>query len=555
MPIRKAYPVKFTIKGVTDAFDATDAFSGACKTLSNLILSQTNPELVQPRPGVGLPITTFTGFTSPTYVSLCIVVGNMAYGMVSTAATPGYDEPFAYDIVNNAFIAITGVTAINVPASPVTSGAWVPPTATIVGPHVVITHPGFTGTGTQFFGMIDITNPAAPVWSAQNTATHGLPSAPTAVANFNNRAYFACGNVVYFSDSLVPGTITNASQSVTVGDSTPVVALVGLPLVTTSGGVVQSLTIFKGYQVWQVTGDSTASNLSLNFLSLNTGTSSPRSVVQTPNGVFFAAVDGPYYVDTVGSVKPISAPNRDVPDVQYPYVNCTQPSRTTSSFAAGIYRTCIETIDLFGNGLTGDYWLSTHRQRWTGPHTFPYDCAAAYGDSFLLSHSTMGAALFKSDSIPTIASVYQDATFAASTYTLAGFTCTVESSTLPKVGDMSQKQVIEATIELAGTASGASSIFSITALDEQQNLLNSVNVQTIVGSGYLWGGASTPYVWNGGVWGAGQLSAPSVYTVPWSAPLVFQKMCLRVSVLASDNIAIGTFYARYQSAGYTNQQV
>src|SRR5215469_14721550 len=116
MGIANSYPVKFTPKGLCDAFDASDAFPGACQALTNLVFDQGNPELVVPRPGVGAALTTFGGFTSPTFVSVFIVIGVVAYGMVSTGRNPGFDEPFAYNVLTNSFITISGVTAGNVPS-------------------------------------------------------------------------------------------------------------------------------------------------------------------------------------------------------------------------------------------------------------------------------------------------------------------------------------------------------------------------------------------------------------------------------------------------------
>ena len=104
MAIRNGKPVRFTPKGLCDAFDATDAFPGACQLLANLVFDQANPELVASRPGVGAAVTTFSGFTTPTFVSVYIVIGNVAYGMVSSARNAGHDEPFAYNIATNTFI-------------------------------------------------------------------------------------------------------------------------------------------------------------------------------------------------------------------------------------------------------------------------------------------------------------------------------------------------------------------------------------------------------------------------------------------------------------------
>ena len=548
MAIAKGYPIEFTPEGVTDSFDGTRAFRGACRNMANLILSQNNPELLVARPGVGAPITTFSGFNTPTYVSVVAVSGTIAYGMVSTARTPGYDEPFAYDLVNNVFITISGVTSGNVPASPNPTGTWVPPTMTAVSTNMIVTHPGFSGVGSNFFGVIDISTPAAPAWSSSNTTGNLLPSVPTVVANFNNRAWFACGNVAYYTDVLLPTLMTNAGQSVTAGDATPILAMVGLPIATTSSGVIQSLSILKGYQIWQVTGDASISTLALNFVSLTTGTNAPRSVAQTPAGIFFASTDAPYFLDMVGNVKPIDAPGRNVPDLQYPFQNCTEPTRTTGAFTAGTYRLCMNTIDLYGNEVTSDYWLSTHRQRWSGSHTFPYDCIAPYQNDFILSHSSLGAALFLSTTLPTIASLYQDTILTSGTYSQVGFTCTMESSTLPKVGDMAEKQVIESTIEL----SGDDATFTIVAVNQDEVVLDAVTIVSNTSSVYLWGAGGSGYFWGAGTWNAGTLAAPDTYTIPWTLPLVFQKVGLRVAVTASNNIAIGSFYARFQSAGYTN---
>jgi hypothetical protein len=133
----------------------------------------------------------------------------------------------------------------------------------VVSTKILVTHPGFSGTGSNFFGVIDISNPAAPAWSSANLATNALTGVPTSVANFNNRAYFSVGNTLQFSDVLVPTTRSNASQALTVGDTTAITAQSGLPFQTTSGGVVGALVVFKQSQIWQVTGDPTTSNLAL----------------------------------------------------------------------------------------------------------------------------------------------------------------------------------------------------------------------------------------------------------------------------------------------------
>ncbi|RQR94569.1 hypothetical protein DIE04_19135 [Burkholderia sp. Bp8994] len=538
MAIRNAKPVRFTPKGLCDAFDATDAFAGACQLLSNLVFDQGNPEIVVARPGVGNAATTFSSFTSPTFVSVHTVVGNIAYGMVSSGRNPGFDEPFAFNLATNAFITISGVTSSNVPASPSTSGAWTPPTMAVVGTKVLITHPGFTGTGANFFGVIDISNPAAPAWSSSNLATNGLSGVPTSVANFNNRAWFAVGNTLQFSDPLAPLTRTNASQAVTIGDTTPITAESGLPIQTTSAGVIGALVVFKAGQIWQITGDPTTNNLALNYISLTTGCIAPRSVVQGPFGIFFAGVDAPYILNFLGTLVPLSSrPGTDFPaDLQVPFQNTTQPSRISAAFAGNIYRTCVPTL-IQGQQQTNDYWYDIRRKRWTGPHTFLYDCASQYGEAFVLSGAGQGAALFVSTTIPSANSSYLDAG--------ATFVSHLRSSDFPKTGHMQQLQVVESTLELGST--GSQVFFNLTALNDQNNTIASAFVTTPA-QGSIWGA----FVWGRANWSSNS-SIPHVYTIPWPIALVFQKMSLDVTVTPTNEVQIGTFFARYQDAGYTNQ--
>ncbi|MBN3809414.1 hypothetical protein [Paraburkholderia sp. Ac-20347] len=538
MAIRNGKPVRFTPKGLCDAYDSTDAFAGACQLLSNLVFDQGNPEIVVSRPGVGTADTTFSSFTTPTFVSVFLVIGTIAYGMVSSGRNTGQDEPFAYNIASNSFITISGVTAANTPASPATSGPWTPPTMAVVSTKIIVTHPGFSGVGSNFFGVIDISNPAAPAWSAANLATNPLPAVPAAVANFNNRAYFAVGNVAYYSDVLVPTTRTNASQSVTLGDTTPITVFSGLPVQTVSAGVIGALVAFKGSQVWQITGDTATSNLALNYISLTTGCIAPRSVVQGPFGIFFAGQDAPYILNFLGTLVPLSSrPGTDYPaDLQVPFQNATVPSRISAAFSGNVYRVCVPTL-VQGQAATNDYWYDIRRKRWTGPHTFTYDCAAQYGNQFLLSSAAQGAALFTSASIPSSNSVYNDAG--------AQITSHLRSSSFPKTAHMAQVQVVESTIELA--SSGASVNYNLTALDDQLSTLGSTFVVTPV-RGSLWGS----FIWGQGQWNT-NISIPHVYSIPWAAPLVFQKMAIDVSAASSNSLSIGTFFARYADTGYMNQ--
>ena len=538
MALRKATPVRFAPKGLSDAYDSTEAFNGACRNLSNLVFDQSNPELVTCRPGVGTALTTFGSFTSPTFVTVFISIGTVIYGMVGTARNAGHDEPFAYDTATGLFTTISGVTSANTPLTPSTTGAWTPPTMTIVAKKIIVTSVGFSGAGGNFFGVLDISTPSAPTWAGANTATNALPTVPTVVANFFNRAYFACGNVLYFSDALVPTTITNATNQITIGDTTPIISLVGLPVNTLSGGVAQSLMAFKNFSIWQVTGDiSVATNpLAINYLSLNVGTPSPRSVVQTPYGTCFAAIDGPYIVDPYGAVRPLTKDIKEFDqDIQAPFIYCQIPSRVAAGYSGGYYRVCLDVL-LASTNSVNDYWFDLQRRRWNGPHTWPTDCMAQIGNYFVVSHRTIGAALYKSQLFPDQNTVYND--------NGSAITFQLQSSTFPKDARMTEKQVVESTIELS--SSGAAVSYNVVALDERGTVLNSVTL-LVPANGYIWGA----FNWGAGFWSS-NLNIPTVYNVNWTSAIVFQKMALQVNGTASNNIAIGSFFARYQDSGYMN---
>ena len=108
---------------------------------------------------------------------------------------------------------------------------------------------------------------------------------------------------------------------------------------------------------------------------------------------------------------------------------------------------------------------------------------------------------------------------------------------------MEMNQVVESTIELS--SSGSPSSYAITAFDEDGNTLNSCIVP-VMAAGTLWGVG----VWGGFTWASSQ-NRPSTYTVPWTAPLVFNKMAIYITVTAGTSISLGTFFARYKKAGYT----
>src|SRR5258708_716039 len=254
MALRNATPVKFPPASVSDTIGGTNVFAGACGNLANLIPDPSTRNLWQGRPA-STKLVDFnvgsgpfsSGFSSgfqqgfspfnSAFISVMDIFGDVAYGMIATSQFAGHDVPFAFNLTTKSFNAITGATLANTPASPATSGAWTPPSMDLIGTKIIITHPGFNFGGGFVFGVIDISNVAAPTWTSQNTTTNALPALPVWVKNFNGRAYFLVNfpgdstkNGAWYSDVLVPTTITNASQIITFEDTQPLTCAAGLAL-------------------------------------------------------------------------------------------------------------------------------------------------------------------------------------------------------------------------------------------------------------------------------------------------------------------------------------
>lgn len=532
----REYPFRFTPRGLVDAFDATDKFPGACVSLANLVFDQSNPEIVSSRPGVSA-LTSFYAFSSSaTVVSAHATIGSLTFGMVATQKYPlGKDEPFIYDHGANQFLTLQSVVGSYLPTTQAYTGAWTPPTIASVGVYVVVTHPGFDGV-THMFGWFDMTTPANPKWQAGDLTTAAIGAIPVAVANFNNRAYFATKNTLPYTDVLTLNRAL-ASQSLTLGDSANILALSGMPVQTVSSGVIGALIAFKASQTWQITGDSAASTLAENYMSLTIGCSSPRSIAQSPLGLYFASNSGPMIIDGLGILRNVThTPDVIEPDIKAAWKNAVVPSRMAGGYNANMYRLSMETL-LLGVDQFVDYWFDEQKRRWTGPHTFQYDCASQLGNYFVLVSNTNAGQLIKSETSSSNTSAYNDMG--------SSYTTTLQSSTFPKTGHMTMKQVVESTQELASAGSVAA--YAITALDDLGNTLNSVNVLIATSVGALWGT---------GLWGAFKWSSatniPTTYNVPWSAPLVFKKMAILLSAQAAAAVATGTFMARYRDIGYPN---
>src|ERR1700730_16052842 len=118
--------MKITPSGCGDA-TPDSGHPGIMTALTNLVPDPANQGIWVPRPAAAVFAATQAQF-SPGFISALFITGRYAYGMVSSALNAGKDQPFAYDLVGGSFVTITGITGANVPASPLTAGAWQPPT-------------------------------------------------------------------------------------------------------------------------------------------------------------------------------------------------------------------------------------------------------------------------------------------------------------------------------------------------------------------------------------------------------------------------------------------
>jgi hypothetical protein len=161
----------------------------------------------------------------------------------------------------------------------------------MIGTKLIVTHPGFPGGATKI-GWFDLSVVTAPTWNG------GRCGDQCAALGADRGGEFLQSRVLRLrAEHALYGrarrlTRTSGTQALTIGDTSSITALSGLPVQTTSSGVVQALMVFKASQVWQVTGDPAAvggSTLALNFISLNVGCSSPRSIALSPLGLYFAS--------------------------------------------------------------------------------------------------------------------------------------------------------------------------------------------------------------------------------------------------------------------------
>lgn len=549
---RQSRPIDWRGRGLSDALDGSSAFKGAMASLQNLIPDPSTQTLWQCRPasvelfnfvGQGGPFSSgfSSGFSANTipfgFISCWKVVGNFLYGMINSGIVPGFDLPFCFNLLTDQLITVGGTqNNQTLPASPPSTGAWIPPQMAVIGTKLMVCHSGFTGAAGNFVGWFDLTVPSAPVWNAGNlTGDVSFVVAPTGVTQFSGRAYYIVNAptapAVVFSDPLDATNCTNANQVLTFGDNIALTAIAGLPLLNQLGGIVQSCMVFKGVvNIYQITGDAATSNLSINSLNIATGTLAPNTLAATPKGLAFIAPDGLRVIGFTGQVSdPIGLDGRGV---TVPFIYSTVPSRMVAACNGSLLRISTQNGNISTNPQQ-EYWYDFGRQIWTGPHTFPASLIQPYNNTFIVAPIAVQASIWRSDPVQSSTSLFvENGTQMAYNW---------QPVLLPDTDQITNNCTTEATIDLA--LPPTSNPINITALDQNLSSINSVSIAPVQTVSTIWGA----FTWgSGALWGSGAAANLAPYQIPWTIPIVFSRMAVSITGNSIGGLRIGAYHQRFQ---------
>ena len=526
-----ARPYSFRARGLYDALTGDGAPDGACSILQNLVHDITTPYVWIGRPAAER-LTAFPAFVSPGDVSVAIAIGNRVFGMIGAQRFANTDEPFCFDVSTMLFTGISGTLSTNLPATQPSTGAWTPPSMAVIGSKIVVTHPGFSGS--NYVGFIDIATITAPTWTAGNTSVQALPSVPLAVASYDNRAWYACSNRAYYSDSLAPENITGSTQFLTLGaQGSNVIGFGGLPISQTQGGVLAALLGFKGEGFWQIVPDVTVTYKPNGpFVP---GTDAPRSIATTQKGVLYKGPGGIYLVGLDG--VPSSTP---LPGVRSPFALAQTPSRIAAAFNDTVYRVGLQTTT---NVLTGalqyvEYWYDFEISEWCGPHTpLSSSVLVPVQDTFIVAAISSPGALYRSDvhgsGSPGVVELGQQ------------MQVWVQSVLLGQDDVMAVKTLIESQVDISFGASA--STLSVQFITAAEGLAGETTISAIVGT--YW----NQFNWNEANWSSAQVGLRT-YDINWQAPVVYKTGAFALFGTLTPNLRIGPARFRTQVNAQMNTQ-
>lgn len=464
---------------------------------------------------------------------------------------PGYNYAGGYAFgwldISGVNVATTGDTAVGNPTitnvastagldlGMIISGTNIPAGAYVIAFTATTITMSANATGTTAGGAVAYRGGGGgflPLYGAGNTRTNALPSAPTCVKMLNNRAYYGCGDKVYYSDVLNPCTITNASQSLTLAHSlstgSKITGMGQLPLSNQLGGIVGSLIVFKNGQdsFWQISGDAATSNLTLNGPVNSMPCTAPRTIVQTPVGLAFVGPDGVRIISFDGTLQ-----TNPLGGVRAPFISAPTPSRLCAGYNSSFlivagYMTWNQVGS--NSGFTA-YYFDFKTGEWSGPHWsgagdgLAWDAIVPLYDHFAVTSNSAAGQLFSQYTW----------TPASPSYTENGntYTCRLQSAPFPEDDEMRMKQITAAAIDL-GFVGALSPQSVVVTFNNETTLLESV---TITGP-------------------TGGTKTLQTYTVNITAPIVYQKADVRAVFTASAGQRIGIIRLQTKVLGYKNVQ-
>lgn len=560
--LRNAQPVYFIPTGLSDSIDQTNAFSGACRSLQNLVFDRTDPQGLTARAGVTPFITTvqFTTYlvgisgagSTPGNVSFLSEHGSFLFGFIACVGGThtGKDVPFIYNLVTNSLSgwAVNPVVA-NCPATlaglPAANGEI--PSIALVGPILYLTHPNYAAP--NFGTILTFTGAATATYAVGTTGGNALPSRPTNVASYMDRAWFATGTTVFFTDTLA-NNIAAVTQSLNANEGDVVVALYPLTQTQNQQGIFQALLSFGAsgtiYQIRGNYGGSptlTSNSLFRDQVSSSASAVGPGTITAVPNGVAFLASDGVRLINQQGVLSflngQVDQGQPVVDDILQPFQNCSNRPLACATFQNGVYRISLPT-SFRGLNISGDFWYDYTRKRWNGPHTFNYNYACGWNGKTYLSSTATGftSQVFLSKIVTDIAAVFADNSIA--------YSFDLVTANFPLNQRMEEQFLIESTVELSQTTT-TQLVYNVTAFNEADVPLNNLTITT-TGMGSLWNGTT----WGGSLWGAASHNSKP-YRLSWSLPLVFNKIYFEFSGLAAPGMGIKNQFYRFQDTGYMLQ--
>ena len=534
MANRKEQKKTWQVRGCADTLDGNNSPPGVMASLSNLIPDPSTPGVYVCRPANTVDIDFSTWGAAPGTVGVIVVAyqtSNIVYGMVSitSGAYAGTDYPFAYNRTTATFLAVSGITVPKCPVSQATSGDWTPPQMTATGVDLPVTHIGFPGGAGAYIGWFDITTPTTPVWNAGNTGGNPLPSVPQACQQFNNRTYFFCGSLAYYTDTLAIN-MTNSNQSLSIDDYLPVTCAAPLPVSTTSNAILQGIVTFKASKIYLLTGDVTTSNLGANEISDSVGTAAPRSAVLTPEGLKFMANDG---IRTISFWGSLGEPDENLAT---PFIYALSPSRACAVYNSDTYRICVQNGQL-NTSPYQDWWYNCKYKAWTGPHSFRYDCAVAVSNDFILCSNAIPGKTWYSYSV-------QGHQGVGVTFTENGVSLSFGYQTPPMddLGNIYANACTRSTIEVAVPAEGQT--YNFTAQNESGTVLATAALTQPVAEA-VWGA----FLWGAANWGASQSGLAPV-TIPWNQAVVMNRLSVLITGPSALGFKIGTLHLGYEQLNY-----